>query len=135
MSAQDNTPPSIIQRLLTQPRRTAGMESHRQPVRLGEIRSDGHLVGYIEEHGLAWESLAECLVANHGARLAEALTSRSSPSRQLLRLRPLTQNSRAKPPRSGGPTQLRVRTPVLSWRWFPGLGSRTPASKTLKGCG
>jgi hypothetical protein len=74
MSEQrNNTPAPITERLLTQPRRTAGMDSHREPVRLGEIGSDGHLVGYIDEHGLAWESLAECLVATHGARLAEAL--------------------------------------------------------------
>lgn len=73
MSAQDNTPPPISQRLLSEPRRTTGMDSRREPVRLGEVGSDGHLVGYIDEHGLAWESLLECLIANHGARLAEAL--------------------------------------------------------------
>lgn len=73
MKEPHNTPLPVWQRLLTQPRRTAGMDSRREPVRLGEIGSDGHLVGYIDEHGLAWESLDESLIAIHGARLAEAL--------------------------------------------------------------
>jgi hypothetical protein len=63
----------IEQRLLKQPRRTAGVDSSREPVRLGERDSSGHLVGYIDEHGLAWESLIERIVAVHGLRLAEAI--------------------------------------------------------------
>jgi hypothetical protein len=42
-------------------------------VRLGERDSAGHIVGYIDEQGLAWESLTERIVALHGGRLAEAL--------------------------------------------------------------
>jgi hypothetical protein len=63
----------IEQRLLEEPRRTAGIDSGRQPVRLGERDSHGNLVGYIDEQGLAWESLAERIVAVEGHRLAEAL--------------------------------------------------------------
>jgi hypothetical protein len=63
----------IEQRLLEQPRRTVGVDSSREPVRLGERDSSGHLVGYIDEHGLAWESLIERIVAVHGQRLAEAM--------------------------------------------------------------
>ena len=61
------------QRLLEGPRRSAGIDSHGQPVRLGEHDTSGHLVGYIDEHGLAWESLTEQLVAAHAGRLSEAL--------------------------------------------------------------
>jgi hypothetical protein len=74
MSSHDNNSPhSIEQRLLEEPRRTAGVDSSRQPVRLGERDSAGHIVGYIDEHGLAWESLTERIVALQGGRLAEAL--------------------------------------------------------------
>jgi hypothetical protein len=45
-------------RLLAAPRRTAGIDGHGQPVRLGERDSDGYLVGYIDEHGLAWNQLS-----------------------------------------------------------------------------
>ena len=44
-----------------------------QPVRLGERDSSGHLVGYIDEQGVAWESLTERIVAIDGQRLAEAM--------------------------------------------------------------
>ena len=42
-------------------------------MRLGERDSAGHIVGYIDEQGLAWESLTERIVALDGGRLAEAL--------------------------------------------------------------
>jgi hypothetical protein len=73
MTDRRDTPPSIEQQLLAQPRRTAGIDGCGQPVRLGEHDSAGHLVGYIDEHRLAWESLTERIVAVHGQRLAEAL--------------------------------------------------------------
>lgn len=73
MSDSTKSPRSIEQRLLDEPRRTAGLDSERTPVRLGERDSSGHLAGYIDESGLAWESLTEQLVATHGGRLAEAL--------------------------------------------------------------
>jgi hypothetical protein len=41
---------------LEQPRRTAGIDSHGQAVRLGERDTDGHIAGYIDEDGLAWQS-------------------------------------------------------------------------------
>ena len=66
-------PRPVEQRLLEGPRRSAGIDSHGQPVRLGEHDTSGHLVGYIDEHGLAWESLTEQLVAVHAGRLSEAL--------------------------------------------------------------
>ena len=73
MTSPPNTPPSIEQRLLEQPRPTAGIDGHGQPVRLGERDSAGYLVGYIDEHGLAWESLNERIVAIHGQHLATAM--------------------------------------------------------------
>jgi hypothetical protein len=73
MSSRGDSPRSIEQRLLEEPRRAAGIDSRRQPVRLGERDSDGHLVGYIDEQGLAWQSLAERIVAVEGQRLAGAL--------------------------------------------------------------
>jgi hypothetical protein len=73
MTDRRDTLPSIEQQLLAQPRRTAGIDGCGQPVRLGERDSAGHLVGYIDEHGRAWESLTERVVAVHGQRLAEAL--------------------------------------------------------------
>jgi hypothetical protein len=73
MSESTESPRSIEQRLLDEPRRTAGLDSERTPVRLGEGDASGHLAGYIDESGLAWESLTEQLVATHGGRLAEAL--------------------------------------------------------------
>jgi hypothetical protein len=54
-------PASVEARLLSEPRRRAGLDTHGQPVRLGERDRDGYLVGYIDEHGLAWESLTEKL--------------------------------------------------------------------------
>jgi hypothetical protein len=38
--------------------------------------SSGHLVGYIDEHGLAWQSLTERIVAVQGERLAKAMALR-----------------------------------------------------------
>ncbi len=73
MTSRGDSSRSIEQRLLEQPRRNAGVDSSRQPVRLGERDSSGHLVGYIDEHGLAWRSLIERIVAVHGQRLAEAM--------------------------------------------------------------
>lgn len=73
MSDSTKSPRSIEQRLLDEPRRTAGLDSERVPVRLGEHDCSGHLAGYIDDCGLAWESLTEQLVATHGGRLAEAL--------------------------------------------------------------
>ena len=73
MSSGADTPRSIEERLLEQPRRTAGIDSHGQPVRLGERDSSGHLVGYIDQQSLAWESLGERIVAIQGQRLAEAM--------------------------------------------------------------
>jgi hypothetical protein len=70
-SSDDLPPRPFEQRLLEQPRRTAGVDSSLEPVRLGERDSSGHLVGYIDEH--AWESLIERIVAVHGQRLAEAM--------------------------------------------------------------
>jgi hypothetical protein len=73
MTSPPNIPPSIEQRLLQQPRPTAGIDGHGHPVRLGERDSAGYLVGYIDEHGLAWESLNERIVAIHGQHLAKAM--------------------------------------------------------------
>lgn len=38
---------------------TAGVDHDGQPVRLGERDSMGHVVGFIDEDGTCWESLAE----------------------------------------------------------------------------
>jgi hypothetical protein len=73
MSGRSHPPRSVEERLLEGPRRTAGVDASGQPVRLGERDSAGHIVGYIDEQGLAWESLTERIVALHGGRLAEAL--------------------------------------------------------------
>jgi hypothetical protein len=73
MSGRSDPPRSVEERLLEQPRRTAGVDSSGQPVRLGERDAAGHIVGYIDEQGLAWESLTERIVAVHGNRLMEAL--------------------------------------------------------------
>jgi len=73
MSRSDESPRFLGEQLLEQPRRTAGVDSHGQPVRLGERDSAGHLVGYIDQDGLAWESLGERIVAVRGQRLAEAI--------------------------------------------------------------
>ncbi len=54
MSLPGGSPRSIERRLLEEPRRAAGIDSGRQPVRVGERDSTGHLVGYIDEQGLAW---------------------------------------------------------------------------------
>jgi hypothetical protein len=73
MSGRSNPPRSVEERLLGQPRRTAGVDSSGQPVRLGERDATGHIVGYIDEQGLAWESITERIVAVQGNRLVEAL--------------------------------------------------------------
>jgi hypothetical protein len=63
MSPENDIPRSLEEQLLEPPRRVAGIDSRRQPVRLGERDTDGHVVGYIDEDGLAWQSLAERIVA------------------------------------------------------------------------
>jgi hypothetical protein len=73
MSRERDRPRSIEQKLLRGPRRTAGVDSHGEPVRLGERDSSGHIVGYVDETGLAWQSLTEELVATRAGRLAEAI--------------------------------------------------------------
>ena len=73
MTPDQDTPRPLEEQLLERPRRVAGIDSHRQPVRLGERDSDGHVVGYIDEDGIAWESLAERIVARRGGRLFQAL--------------------------------------------------------------
>jgi hypothetical protein len=73
MSRQNHTPRSLEERLLTESRRTAGIDSHGQPGRLGGRDSGGYIVGYIDDQGLAWQSLAEQLVATRAGLLAEAL--------------------------------------------------------------
>jgi hypothetical protein len=73
MSDRGNAPRSVEERLLEQPRRTAGVDSSGQPVRLGERDAAGHIVGYIDQQGLAWESLTQRIVAVQGNHLAEAL--------------------------------------------------------------
>jgi hypothetical protein len=73
MSGRSHPPCSVEERLLEQPRRSAGVDASGQPVRLGQRDSAGHIVGYIDEQGLAWESLTERIVAAQGNRLAEAL--------------------------------------------------------------
>jgi hypothetical protein len=73
MSDLSDSPRSVEEQLLEQPQRTAGIDSGGEPVRLGERDSTGHLVGYVDQHGLAWESLTERIVAVHGHRLADAM--------------------------------------------------------------
>jgi hypothetical protein len=73
MCGSADRPSSIEQRLLEEPRRTAGVDGSGEAVRLGERDSGGHIVGYVDEQGLAWESLRERILAVSGARLAEAL--------------------------------------------------------------
>jgi hypothetical protein len=73
MTSRRDSSRSIEHRLLDEPCRTAGVDSSRQPVRLGERDSSGHLVGYIDEHGLAWQSLIERIVAVQGQRLAKSM--------------------------------------------------------------
>ena len=73
MSGRSHPPRSVEERL-AEPRRTAGVDASGQPVRLGERDSGGRIVGFIDEQGLAWESLRERIVAVQGNRLAEALT-------------------------------------------------------------
>ena len=73
MTPANDTLRSLEEQLLAQPRRVAGIDSHRQPVRLGERDTDGHIVGYIDEHRLAWQSLTERIVAQRAGRLFDAL--------------------------------------------------------------
>ena len=73
MSGRGDRRSSIEQRLMEEPRRTADVDGSGEPVRLGERDSGGHIVGYIDEQGLAWESLRERILAVSGTRLAEAL--------------------------------------------------------------
>jgi hypothetical protein len=73
MSGRSDSPRSIKEQLLRQPRRTVGVGSTGAPARLGERDSSGYLVGYIDAEGLAWQSLTERIVAVEGHRLAEAM--------------------------------------------------------------
>ena len=73
MSGSAARPSSIERRLMEEPRRTAGVDGSGEPARLGERDSGGHIIGYIDEQGLAWESLRERILAVSGTRLAEAL--------------------------------------------------------------
>jgi hypothetical protein len=73
MTPANDTPCSLEEQLLQQPRRIAGIDSRRQPVRLGERDTEGRIVGYIDEYGLAWESLTERIVAQRAGRLFDAL--------------------------------------------------------------
>jgi hypothetical protein len=84
MSDQCDTPRSLEEQLLKQPRRTAGMDGYGQPVRLGERDSGGHVVGYIDEDGHAWESLTERIVAVRGQQLAEVVVLPDGPRRDEL---------------------------------------------------
>ena len=73
MSGSTDKRSSIEQRLMEEPRRTAGRDGSGEPLRLGERDSSGHIVGYVDEQGMAWESLRERILAVSGTRLAEAL--------------------------------------------------------------
>lgn len=73
MSGSSQTPRSLEEQLLGQPRRTAGVDSSGEPARPGERDSSGHVVGCIDADGLAWQSLTERIVAVEGQRLAEAM--------------------------------------------------------------
>jgi hypothetical protein len=76
MSGDTNGRRWFEEQLMDEPRRTAGIDGSGQPVRLGERDAGGHIVGYIDPDGLAWESLIERIVAVQGGRLAEALALR-----------------------------------------------------------
>ena len=73
MTPDQDTPRPLEEQLLERPRRVAGIDGHRQPVRLGERDAESHIVGYIDDDGLAWESLSERIVAQRGGRLLDAL--------------------------------------------------------------
>ena len=51
--------------------RTEGHDSHMMPVKLGEKDTDGHVVGYIDEEGLSWESREERDAAVGAGRIAD----------------------------------------------------------------
>ncbi len=71
---QDKTARALGDRLLSEPRRRAGLDLSGEPVRVGERDSDGYLVGYVDEQGIAWKSLCERLVATAAGRLVDALS-------------------------------------------------------------
>jgi hypothetical protein len=73
MNQPGDKPASLEARLLAKPPRTAGLDSHGQPVRLGERDRDGYLLGYTDEHGLARESVIEQPAATRAPSLARAL--------------------------------------------------------------
>jgi hypothetical protein len=79
MSPSSHGPGCLARQLLKRPRRRAGIDSHGEPVRLGERDTSGYLVGYIDDDGLAWESLRERIVAIQGQRLADALAPANPP--------------------------------------------------------
>ena len=77
-SRQGNTTRALAERLRSEPRRAAGLDLNGEPVRLGERDCDDYLVGYVDEAGLAWESLRERLVATAAGKLVDALTLQCS---------------------------------------------------------
>ena len=78
----EKTTKALAARLLSEPRRAAGLDLHGEPVRLGEHDSAGYLVGYVDEAGLAWESLRERLVARAAGRIVDALSLQGSEHRR-----------------------------------------------------
>jgi len=51
---------------------TEGLDSHGNPVRLGETDSDGFVVGFIGADGTCWESITERDVATTCGRFMDA---------------------------------------------------------------
>lgn len=49
-----------------------GVDSHGNPVRLGEVDTDGFVVGFIDPDGTCWESITERDVATTCGRFMEA---------------------------------------------------------------
>jgi hypothetical protein len=82
MSGRGQTPCSLERRLLQERRRSAGIDAHGEPVRLGEHDTTGHIVGYIDQDGLGWQSLNELIVAVQGQRLADVLELADSDPRR-----------------------------------------------------
>ena len=79
---REKTTKALADRLRSEPRRAAGVDLAGEPVRLGERDSDGYLVGYVDEAGLAWQSLRERLIATAAGRLVDALTMQGSERRR-----------------------------------------------------
>ena len=69
---RETTP--VAEQLLGKPRHTAGLDSHRQPVRLGETDSDGHRRRLHQPPtDRPGSRCPKSIVAVQGGRLAEAL--------------------------------------------------------------